>query len=217
MLTHLSCSDSRLTEDIAFTKRQIERFYELIDELKRSGITVPKLHMQSSYGFLNYPDQTGSYVRVGIALYGVKSLPFDRTVLKLDLRPILSLKSRVILIRVVSKGDFVGYGRGFLAERDSRIAILPVGYGDGDPSSLSYGKGKVRIRGYLVPVIGRICMDQLAVDITDTKDIAVGDTAVLISSDTEDEISAPALAESSGSISNELLCRMGARLPVVIK
>lgn len=221
IFTHLSCADSRLTEDIAFTKRQIERFYELIDELKRSGITVPKLHMLSSYGLLNYPNQTCSYtcsyVRAGIALYGVKSLPFDRTVLKLDLRPVLSLKSRVILIRFVSKGDFVGYGRGFLAERDSRIAILPIGYGDGYPRSLSYGKGKVRIRGYLVPVIGRICMDQLAVDITDTKDIAVGDTAVLISSDTEDEISAPALAESFGSISNELLCRMGARLPVVIK
>lgn len=150
-------------------------------------------------------------------MYGVKSSPMDDTVMKLDLRPVLSLKTRVILIRFVKKGEYVGYGRSFFAERDSRIAILPIGYGDGVPRNLSNGNGKVRIGGYLVPVIGRVCMDQLAVDITDTKDIMVGDTAVLIGDSAEDEISAPVIAESFGSISNELLCRMGARLPVVVK
>lgn len=217
IFTHLSCSDSRCTDDVVFTKGQIGRFYQLLDELKRDGISIPKLHMQSSYGFLNYPDQICSYVRVGIALYGVKSSPMDDTVMKLNLRPVLSLKSRVILIRFVKKGEYVGYGRSFFAERDSRIAILPIGYGDGVPRSLSNGNGKVRIGGYLVPVIGRVCMDQLAVDITDTKDIMVGDTAVLIGDSAKDEISAPAVAESFGSISNELLCRMGARLLVVVK
>ena len=217
IFTHLSCSDSRCTDDVLFTKGQLGHFYELLDELKRNGISIPRLHMQSSYGFLNYPDQICSFVRVGIALYGVKSSPMDDTVMKLDLRPVLSLKTRVILIRFVKKGEYVGYGRSFFAERDSRIAILPIGYGDGVPRSLSNGNGKVRIGGYLVPVIGRVCMDQLAVDITDTKDIMVGDTAVLIGDSAEDEISAPVIAESFGSISNELLCRMGARLPVVVK
>lgn len=217
IFTHLCCSDSSTPDDIAFTKGQINDFYSLIDNLKKSGISIPKLHVQSSYGFLNYPELKCSYIRTGVALYGVKSLPDDNIKLQLDLRPVLSLKSQVVLIRQIEKGDTVGYGRQFIAERNSRIAILPIGYGDGFPRSLSDGNGKALIGRYIVPVIGRICMDQLAVDITDTEGIAVGDTAALIDTEGCPELSADAVAQNSGSISNELLCRMGARLPVVIK
>lgn len=217
IFTHLCCSDSRHPADIAFTRGQIQSFYDLVGALKGSGIHIPKLHIQSSYGLLNYPDLACDYVRAGIALYGVLSSPCNDTVRKLDLRPVLSLKSRVVLIRSVGKGEGVGYGRGFTAGRESRIAILPIGYGDGFPRSLSGGKGSVLIHGRRLPIVGRICMDSLAVDITDAEDVAVGSVATLIGAEGDEELSAPAVADGAGSISNELLCRMGARLPVIVE
>lgn len=215
--THLCCADSMRPEDIACTRGQIASFYRLTGALEKEGIRLPKLHIQSSYGLLNYPDLVCDYVRVGIALYGVLSAPNDDTVLKPDLRPVLSLKSRVVLIREVRAGESVGYGRSFTAGHTARIAILPIGYGDGFPRSLSEGKGRVLIRQYVAPVVGRICMDQLAVDITDAEGITVGDTATLVGAEGYDELSAPAVADHSDSISNELLCRMGARLPVITR
>ncbi len=217
MFTHLCCADSRQPEDVRYTKGQIGSFYKLVDDLRNSGVGIPKLHIQSSYGLLNYPGLACDYVRAGIALYGVPSAPEDDCLLKPDLRPVLSLKSRIVLIRSVKKGDSVGYGRSFTASRDTRIAILPVGYGDGFPRSLSDGKGHVLVGRYVVPVAGRICMDQLAVDVTDVEDVSVGDIATLIGAEGYHELSAPSVADSSGSISNELLCRMGARLPVIAK
>lgn len=217
MFTHLCCSDSRHPDDIAYTKGQINGFYHLANALKDSGISLPKLHIQSSYGLLNYPGLSCDYVRIGIALYGVLSSPDDETVLKPDLRPVLSLKSRVVLIREVAAGESVGYGRSFTAGRDTRIAILSVGYGDGFPRHLSNGKGSVLINEYIVPIVGRICMDQLAVDITDIENVSVGDIATLVGAKDYDEVSASVVAETCGSISNELLCRMGARLPVIVK
>lgn len=217
MFTHLCCSDSRHPDDVAYTRGQIDSFYSLTDALSDSGIILPKLHIQSSYGLLNYPGLVCDYVRAGIALYGVLSTLDDDTVLKLDLCPVLSLKSRVVLIREVAAGESIGYGRSFKAGRDTRIAILPIGYGDGFPRNLYGGKGSVLINQYVVPVVGRICMDQLAVDITDAEGVSLGDIATLVGAEGHDELSAPAVADSSGSISNELLCRMGVRLPVIAK
>lgn len=215
--THLCCSNSRLPRDVAFTGKQIDSFYSLINALRDSGISIPKLHIQSSYGLLNYPHLACDYIRAGIALYGVLSSPDDDTVLKLDLRPVLSLKSQIVLIRSVGKGDGVGYDRSFTAERDSRIAIIPIGYGDGFPRSLSDYNGSVLVKQHIVPIIGNICMDQLAVDITDVENAAVGDIVTLIDSEGDVRLSAAAVAEKAGSISNELLCRMGTRLPIMTK
>lgn len=217
MFTHLCCADGRTPKDEAFTKEQTDNFYHVVNELKKSGIMLPKLHIQSSYGLLNYPEISGDYVRIGIALYGVLSSAKDETLLQPDLRPVLSLKSRVALVRPVKKGESVGYGRTFTAKRDSRIAIISIGYGDGYPRALSGGRGSVLINGREVPIVGRICMDQLAVDVTDAGDVARGDEAVLIGMEGCGELSAPRVADSAGSISNELLCRMGTRLPVVVK
>ena len=127
----------------------------------------------------------------------------------------LSLKARVAMIRNVPTGESVGYDRAFITARDSRIAILTIGYGDGLPRSLSNGCGHVRIGDAVVPIVGRICMDQLAVDVTDAQNVSVGDVATLI--DSVSPLSAPAVAAEYGSISNELLSRLGARLPVVEK
>ncbi len=215
IFTHLCCADSRKPEDISFTRKQIRSFYGLISQMETAGLPIPKIHLQSSYGLLNYPDLPCDYVRAGISLYGVFSSPDDRTLLQPKLRPVLALKAKVVLIREISRGETVGYGRTFRAERNSRIAILPIGYGDGLPRNLS-GKAMVRISTHLLPVIGRICMDQLAIDLTGADDVSVGDTAILIDNAENSHLLAPNVAALSGSISNELLCRLGARLPVVI-
>lgn len=167
------------------------------------------------YGLLNYPELQCDYVRAGISLYGVASSLGDETRLRLDLRPVLALKAKVVLIRNVPKGESVGYGRAYRTARDSRIAILPIGYADGLPRNLSGTGASVEIGGCSAPIVGRICMDQLAVDITDAEEIAVGDTATLIDNRADSTRTAPYVAEQSASISNELLSRLGARLPVV--
>lgn len=216
IFTHLCCAGSLRQEDVAFTRTQIARFQGMTETLCREGITLPKIHVQSSYGLLNYPGLSCDYVRAGIALYGEAGVPGEDTVLRPDLRPVLSLKSKVVLIRTVKAGESVGYDRCFTAKRDSRIAMIPVGYGDGYPRSLSCGKGKVFIGGHCVPVVGRVCMDQLAVDVTDCDRIAAGDTVTLIGGE-EEGVSAPDVAARAGSISNELLCRIGTRVPVTVR
>lgn len=210
--THLCVSDSLGEEDVCFTRRQIAGFYGLLKKLKKEGIRIPKFHIQSSYGLLNYPELKCSYVRAGVALYGVLSTPDAQTKLQLDLRPVLSLKAKVILLRFIPQGESVGYGRTFVTDRDSVIAILPIGYADGFPRSLSGRDSYVLINGSWAPIVGRICMDQLAVDVTDIADVAVGMTATLIGSDGSETIDAATVAFDSGSITNELLSRMGTRL-----
>lgn len=215
IFTHLCASDSLVEAEQSFTRKQVADFYNVIAMLESGGITIPKIHIQSSYGLLNYPELKCDYVRVGISLYGISSAFDDETKLHIDLRPVLALKSRVILLREIRKGESVGYSRTFVAERDSRIAILPIGYADGFPRNLSCGKSYVLISGQKAPVVGRICMDQLAVDVTDIPDVKVGMTATLIGKDGENEITAPMVADKADSISNELLCRMGRRLEII--
>lgn len=213
--THLCVSDSLEEEDICFTNMQIGSFYELLEELKAKHIELPKTHIQSSYGFLNYPELKCDYVRAGILLYGVLSSPDNKTKLHLDLRPVLSLKSRVVLLRVIHEGESVGYGRAFIADQDRLIAILPIGYADGFPRNLSCQKSYVLINGHQAPVAGKICMDQIAVDVTNIPNITIGTSATLIGKDENAEITAPVVADNSESITNELLCRLGRRLKVI--
>jgi len=210
--THLCVSDSRTEDDAAFTQKQIGIFYELLEELKRQNITLPKIHVQSSYGLLNYPSLQCDYIRAGISLYGTLSRLHDETDLQLALLPVLSLKSRIALIRDIETGECVGYDRAFVSDRKTRVAVLPVGYADGIPRSLSCGGGNVIIKGKLAPVIGRICMDQLMVDVTDISDASADDIATLIGKDRECEIQIADFAENANSITNEVLSRMGRRL-----
>lgn len=216
IFSHLCVSDSLTEDDVQFTKKQIDTFYGVIDALKQRNVTIPKVHIQASYGLLNYPELQCDYVRMGIALYGVLSTSTDRTKLNLDLRPVLSLKTKVVLTRTIKAGDSVSYGRKFVAQRESKIAVLPIGYADGFPRNLSCGKTYALINGQKAPIIGRICMDQMAVDVTDIPDVQVGMVATLIGKDGDQEITAPMVAEQSTSITNELLSRMGQRLGVVI-
>lgn len=212
MFTHLCAADSRNLEDIYFTEKQTESFYRLVDELKAIGIKVP-VHVQSSYGLLNYNELPCDYARIGIAMYGCLSSAKDKTVIMPDLKPVLSLQSRLVLIRNIPAGESVGYGRVYQASEDRTIGILSIGYGDGYPRELSEGKGQVLIKGVKVPVIGRICMDQLMIDITGIQGIKRGDIATLMGGSTNEMIPADEVADSAGTIANELLSRLGNRLP----
>lgn len=210
--THLSISDS--TEEAAadFTLKQITRFQTALDELTERGFKRPKTHIQSSYGVLNYPDLRCDYARVGIALYGAidKSLLFRQN--DLDLQPVLSVKARVGLVRIVPAGEAVGYGLQYAAPYDMRIAVLTIGYADGLARSLSGTAAWVMINDSKAPIIGRVCMDCLLVDITAIECVPLYNTAVIMGGSIPAALSATQIAELDGTIPNEFLSRLGERL-----
>ena len=214
--THLCVSDSLLEENVEYTLEQIEKIERLIGILSAAGCKIPAIHVQNSGGLFNYPYIHYDYIRPGIALYGVKSSCKTDAMAPANLKPVLALKSRIILIRKIRQGESVGYGRSYIAARDTVIAVVSAGYADGVPRSLS-GKGSVLIRGKRAPIIGRICMDQMTVDITGIPDVAVEDIVTLIGKDGNQQISAEEMAENSGSITNEFLCRIGSRVERIYK
>lgn len=211
IFTHLCVSDGRGAEAEAFTSGQAAAFWGLVDELRRRGYR-PRAHILNSCGLLRYPMYGGDYARVGIALYGLLSRREDADGTMPELRPVLSVKARVAHVAELLAGEGAGYGLSYVAGRDGRIAVITIGYADGIPRSLSCGRGGVLIRGRRAPIVGRICMDQLLADVTEIPETASGDTAVLIGRDGELEISAYELAEADGTITNELLSRLGSRL-----
>lgn len=208
--SHLSVSDSNDAIDKDFTIMQINSFYTIKDRLSKEGYQNLLYHMQSSYGLLNYSMDGMQYVRPGIALYGCTSNDPEEK-LPIDLKPILQMKSRIGCIRTVGAGEYVSYGREYKAKEDRRIAVAGIGYADGLPRNLS-GKGYGLINGKRVPIVGRICMDQTMFDISEVKDVKEGDIITLIGSNGNEEIKAAMMAKMAGTITNELLSRLGSRL-----
>lgn len=184
----------------------------MVAELHQRGFTCPKKHIVSSDGFLYYPELAENYARVGIALYGVLSTHADTERCGISLEPLLSIKARIALVKDLLQGEAAGYGLQFVASQDSRIAVVTIGYGDGIPRSLSCGMGSVLIQGIKVPIVGRICMDQILVDISNIPNVKAGDVAVIIGQSGDEKITACDLAEQDGTISNEILSRLGERL-----
>ena len=212
IFTHLCADDTENASDRAFTLRQGKAFWSLAAQLRSRGCDIPKAHLLSSYGLLNYPTLGGDYARVGIALYGVLSTRADWRRCGLNLQPVLSLKARISTVRALKLGEGAGYGLAFRAKRDGRIAALSIGYADGLPRALSCGAGSALVNGRTAPIIGRVCMDQTLIDVTGIPDVHAGDTAVLIGTAGDQAISAYDLAEKAGTITNEVLSRMGSRL-----
>lgn len=208
MFTHICCVD--------MAEEQGRRFYQLIDTLRDKGCPLPPVHLLSSYGLLTHPELGGSYARVGIALYGTLSNRADTERYGLDLRPVLTMKARVAQVRELEMGESAGYDLMFTAKRHSKLAVLTIGYADGLPRSLSCGIGAVLLHGHKAPIAGRICMDQTLVDVTDVPEVSPGDVAVLIGQDSGQTISACDVAEQAGTISNEILSRLGGRLERVV-
>ncbi len=212
VFSHLNVSDSLEEADVAYTQRQLDTFYDTIAWMRASGYDPGRIHVQASYGIWDLPPQPCAYARAGIALYGIRSdsTPIQRT---LDLRPVLSLRTRVATIRDLQPGDTAGYGRVYRCTRPSRLAVVTIGYGDGLPRELSQRGGQVLLRGHRCPMVGRMCMDQLLIDVTDLEDVCPGDVVTLLGRDGGQEIRAEELAQRCGTITNELLSRLGARLP----
>jgi len=209
--THLCADDSLAEKDVAFTQKQAASFTRVCERILSEGFAV-KTHILGSYGILNYPELGGSYARVGIALYGVLSNRRDLAFCLVELRPVLSIKARIMTIRNVQPGEYVGYGLAYTAENKRKIASLSIGFADGLPRALSCGRGKVLIHGQEAPIVGRVCMDQTMVDVTDIENVKCGDLATVLGRSGNMEIPAYDLAEQSYSITNEILSRMGSRL-----
>ncbi len=210
MYSHLCVADSQKMEDILFTKLQISAFFQTVEQLKEQGLNPGKLHLQSSYGVLNYPDLPLNYARFGIAMYGCYSSP-DARLMELPLRPVLSLHARIAVIKELRPGETVSYGRNFRAETPMRIATVTIGYADGLPRSLSNQQIPVLIRGQKAHIIGNICMDQMVVDVTQIPDARPGDIVTILGTDGPHTLHTEDLAEAAGTITNELLCRLNLR------
>lgn len=214
--THLCASDDTAPRGREYTYLQGKKFYRVLAQLERNGYPCPKIHLQSSYGILHYPELAGDYARPGIALYGVLSSRRDLPQAGVPLSPILSVKARVVLVKSLSRGESAGYGLQYVADKDKKIAVLSIGYADGIPRSLSFGGGNVLVGSGIAPIIGSVCMDQMLVDITDIPDVSQGDVAVVIGRSGDREISVYDLAEQEGTITNEILSRLGNRLERVL-
>ena len=214
LFSHLCCSDSFAREDADYTKNQIRRFEELLTKLKERNISIPKVHLLSSSGILNYGEVPTDYARAGIALFGEKSSVQDDFKNASELQQAISIKTRVVLTRLLPPGEYVGYGRTFRTERTTKMAVLPMGYADGYPRNLSGSPAYVLIRGQRAKVIGRVCMDQMTVDVTDIPDVEAGEEVVLVGSQGNETIPVETVADWAQTISNEFLSRLGDRLPI---
>lgn len=205
--THLAKSE---VENDAFTLGQLDLFDKLVGGLKEQGIHPEKIHAANSGAVINYPRSHLSLVRAGLILYGVYPHPDLRK--SVDLEPALKFESSIIFLKDIQAGTSLGYGRSFVAPEPVRIATANVGYADGYPWRLSNG-AKAIVRGKLVPVVGRVSMDQLLIDVSSVPDVKLGDAVVLLGEDGEEHITAEDLAEWAGTIPYEILCGISKRVP----
>lgn len=214
--THLAVADSLDEDDVTFTENQIENFYACINHIKSQGYDTGKLHIQNTYGTLNYPEINCDYVRLGIGMYGIYNANnhINNSNADVDLKPVLQLKAKISSVHELLKNDFVSYGRTFSSDKNMKIATVCIGYADGFPRNLSNKDVVVLINNHYSKIIGRICMDQLVIDVTDIPNVKCGDIVTLIGEDSA--ICAENISIKSDSITNELLCRLGDRLPRIL-
>ena len=204
--THFATADSR---DKSFSRQQLTEFHVALDVLQKEGVSVEVIHCAGSAGILDLPESYFSMVRPGIMLYGY--YPSCESTESVPLKPVLSLKSRVSLVKWVEPGESVSYGRKYIAKRKTKIASLPLGYADGYMRSLT-GRSTVLIGNKRFPTAGTICMDQLMVDVG-SADVRVGDEAVLIGRQHRERISAWDLAATLGTIPYEICTNISSRVP----
>ncbi|MCI8327601.1 MAG: serine racemase VanT catalytic subunit [Lachnospiraceae bacterium] len=215
VFSHLCVSDGNSETEREFTLKQISEFNSVVTALHKRGICGFKTHIQGSYGILNYPFLRFDYARPGIALYGAFSTPHDRLLCEVELKPVLSLKARVECVKRLYAGEAAGYGLTYTAKREMKIAAVSIGYADGIPRELS-NKGFVLVNGQKAAMIGRICMDQLLIDVSEVSGVSPGDEVVFIGKSGGHEILASDFAYHANTISNEILSRLGNRLERVL-
>ncbi len=205
IFTHFAFAD--INKD--FTAYQIDLLNRLIQKLNKAGIYTPLIHAANSMGVIGYKNSHFNMVRPGLVIYGL----YPKKDLKLNLKAVLSLKTKVLFIKRLPKGYGVSYGHDYITRKTTTIVTLPIGYGDGYPRNLS-NCAPVLIGGRRFKISGRICMDQIMVDVGDFK-VKLGDEAVLIGSQSKNKITAEELANLAGTISYEIVCGLGSRVPRV--
>lgn len=203
---HFATADER---DKAFSRQQYARFSHIVDALKKEGVEYAIRHCANSAAIIDMPEYKLDMVREGIILYGMK--PSDEVDAEYMLYPAMELKSHVIFVKTLEAGEGISYGRTYITATPRKIATIAIGYADGYPRSLS-SKGYVLIRGKKAPIVGRICMDQMMVDVTDIEDVAVEDVVTLIGRDGDNCITIEEMAGLSGRFNYEFACDISERV-----
>ena len=210
IFTHFTKADEK---DQSFTKKQIQEFVWMTERLKEKNVRFTYEHCSNSAGIIDVPEANFDIVRAGISTYGLyPSEEVDKTNVKL--KPALALKSHVAFVKEIESGTPVSYGGTFVAKEKMKIATIPVGYADGYPRSLS-NKGYVLIRGKKAPILGRVCMDQFMVDVTQIEGVSFGDKVTMIGKDGNEILPVEVLSELSGRFNYEFVCDLGKRIPRV--
>lgn len=213
MFTHFSCADQ---EDKTYCSVQMEKYDKMTALLAERGVTIPLRHICNSAGIMEFDDHRFEMVRSGIITYGI--YPSEEVKKeRLDLIPALSWKSHVIHVKEVGPGIGVSYGATYVTEKPmTRIATVSAGYADGYPRALS-NQGCVLIHGKKAPIIGRICMDQMMVDVTDIPDVQVEDVVTLVGTDGDETITIEEIANPAARFDYEMLCDISSRVARVYK
>ncbi len=208
IFTHFATADSG-KEGMMFTMRQFGCFKELIETLSHKGIEFPIRHCANSGATLDYSLSHMQMVRAGIILYGI--LPSDDVMHPEDLKPVMSLRAVISHVKELEPGSDVSYGRTYTADKKLRVATVPIGYADGYPRALS-GKADILVHGVRCPILGRICMDQCIVDVTNVPEAKMGDTVTMIGRDGNEEIRVEELANMLDTIPYEVICGISKRV-----
>jgi alanine racemase len=209
--THFSSADEA---DASHTQRQFALYCQVVQRIEQAGIGVPIKHVANSAATMRFPQMHLDMVRCGIAIYGL--YPSPEVERNITLRPAMTLRSHVGRVRTLPAGWGISYGRTYVTTRPTPVALIPMGYGDGYQRILS-NRGAVLIRGRRAPILGRVCMDQFAVDVSDIPGIAEGDAVVLLGRQGEDEIDADEIAAWAGTINYEVVTAILPRVPRVYR
>ena len=191
--------------------RQLERYNAFAEKVEKAGVDIPIHHVSNSAGIIRLREANKDMVRAGITVYGLMPSADVETDI-VPLKPVMSLVSHISYVKNIEAGDEVSYGGTFKAEKTMRVATIPVGYADGYPRMLS-GKGYVLIKGRKAPILGRVCMDQFMVDVTDIEGVTRGDEVVLLGKQGDERITAEELGDISGRFNYELVCDISKRVP----
>lgn len=207
--THFSASDSVLPDDIAYTKLQLSRFTNALEDIRAKGIDTGIVHAANSGAVVLYPESHFDMVRPGILVYGY--VPDASLSPYIQVKPVMELQTQVVMLKHIAKGEYISYGRQWCALNDTYIATIPIGYADGLPRRLSQ-KLKVLINGKTYPIAGRICMDQCMIDIGNANEVKRWDTVTVFGPD-ERTVSAAGIAEKLDTIPYEITCAIHKRVP----
>ena len=210
LMTHLAAADDPAQED--FTRDQLEQFQHAIAIFRERGFAPTYIHAANSAATFAYPGARGNIVRPGGALYGFRRDVLPPSIKDAQLTPVMSVHSRIMLLKTVGRGEELGYGCTFQTTRESLIATIPIGYDDGYRRSLS-NRSRVIVRGIFAPVVGRVSMDLTLVDVTDVPGVSLHDQVTLLGRQGEHSITAEDLGELAGTISYEITCGISARVP----